>query len=227
MSPLIKAVIAAHVFCLSAVFPGHADHHFDENAQDAISEEQQALADELTAFLDAYEIAYDNQDYATVKSMWHEDTPIYMAEEVPMPLYGWERLTKYFDPVPGRKILDGIDNEYSEVRGKYISPNIAVATYRLDYDIKLVGMPATHGWSRIMAVFIKDDDGWKLSAYTEAPQGPATMVRNMMRDAPAGSDEEKAAYATTTATIKSLLEGSVSPGFDAFMDARKDLAPTQ
>ena len=227
MSPFCKAFYAVIVFVLGMNIAAQADHHFDENKTDAIAEEAQQLADELTAFLADYEIAYDNQDYATVKSMWHEDMPIYMAEEVPMPLYGWERLTKYFDPVPGRKILDGIDNEYSDVRAKYIAPNIAVATYRLDYDIKLVGMPASHGWSRIMAVFIKEDDGWKLSAYTEAPQGPATMVRKMMKDNPAETDEGKAAYATTTATIKALLEEAVSPGFAGFMDDRKDLAPTQ
>jgi ketosteroid isomerase-like protein len=203
-----------------------ADYHFTTEANVVTNSEEQ-LAAEITAFLSDYEQAYNNQDYKAVKSMWHDDgNPIYMAEEVPFPLYGQDRIDNYFNPRPGKRILDGIDNKYSKVRAKYISPTIAVATYRLDYDIKITGMAAMHGWNRIMAVFINTDTGWKLTAYTEAPMGPATMARKMMKTLPAETEEEKADYATTRRTIKSLAERSVSPGFDKFMETRKDLEPT-
>lgn len=213
---------------LFVMFPALAlaDYHFDKGKRDAISAADQQLADEIAAFLVDYQVAYNNQDYRAVKSMWVDDgNPIYMAEEVPFPLYGKDRMDNYFNPVPGRRILDGIDNRYSEVRAKYVAPNIAVATYRLDYDIKLVGMPASHGWNRIMAVFARADDGWKLSAYTEAPMGPMTMVRKMMQATPAETDAENAAYATTGATIKALAEKGVSPGFSDFLEERKDVMP--
>lgn len=77
-----------------------------------------------------------------------------------------------------------------------------------------------------MAVFVKTSDGWKLSAYAEAPQGPATMVRKLMKEHPAQTEEEKAAYATTSATIKALSEKGVSEGFAGFLEARKDIEPT-
>ena len=218
--------LALLALLVSAAPVALADFHF-QNKKDAINETEQKLAGEIAAFLKEYEEAYNNQDYRKVKSMWHQDgNPFYMAEEVPFPLYGQDRLDNYFNPVPGRKILDGIDNRYSEVRAKYVTPDIAVATYRLDYDLKLRGMPAAHGWDRVMAVFVRSADGWRITAYTEAPQGPATMVRKMMKEHPAQSDEEKAAYATTKATIKSLSEAGVSPGFDDFLEARKDLEPT-
>ncbi|MCP4000016.1 MAG: nuclear transport factor 2 family protein [Gammaproteobacteria bacterium] len=203
-----------------------ADYHYTTEANVVTNSDEQ-LAAEITAFLADYEQAYNNQDYKTVKSMWHDDgNPIYMAEEVPFPLYGQDRINNYFNPRPGKRILDGIDNKYSKVRAKYLTPEIAVATYRLDYDIKLTGMVAMHGWDRVMAVFIKTNAGWKLTAYTEAPMGPATMVRKMMKATPAVTEEEKADYATTRRTIKSLAESSVSPEFDEFLEARKDLAPT-
>jgi len=203
-----------------------AEYHFQKKT-DAVSSEEQQLAAEITAFLDRYAEVYNNQDYRAVKSMWMDDgNPIYMAEEVPFPLYGRDRMDKYFNPVPGRRILDGIDNRYSKVRAKYVAPNIAVATYRLDYDIKLVGMPASGGWDRVMAVFVKDGEDWKLSAYAEAPMGPATMVRKMMQAQPATSDVDKQNYATTRATIKMLAEGSVGPDFDEFLAEREDLEPT-
>jgi len=204
-----------------------ADMHFTASPNQPEDAEETKLATEITEFLSAYELAYNNQDYKTVKSMWHDDgNPIYMAEEVPFPLYGQDRMDNYFNPRPGKRILDGIDNKYSNVRAKYVGPGIAVATYRLDYDIKLVGMAPVHGWDRVMAVFIKTADGWKLSAYTEAPMGPASMVRRMMKAIPAESDQENADRKVTLSTIKSLSERTVSPGFDEFLDERKDIEPT-
>ncbi|MBT5890611.1 MAG: SnoaL-like domain-containing protein [Chromatiales bacterium] len=217
------------LICVFVLLPSVvlADFHFDAKKKNLISNEDMALAAEITAFLVDYETAYNNQDYRTVKSMWSADgNPIYMAEEVPFPLYGQSRLDGYFNPRPGRKILDGIDNRYSEVRAKYVAPGVAVATYRLDYDIKLVGMPAMHGWDRLMAVFVKEGESWKMSAYTESPMGPATMVRKMIKANPAATDAERADYATTQKTIKMLGQAGVSEGFDAFLEERKDLQPT-
>jgi len=203
-----------------------AEYHFQKK-RDEISAEDLQLATEITAFLAEYEEAYNNQNYRKVKGMWSSDgNPIYMAEEVPFPLYGADRINNYFNPVPGKRILDGINNKYSQVRAKYITPDIAVATYRLDYDIKLVGMPASHGWDRVMAVFVREDNNWRLSAYTEAPMGPATMVRKMMKELPATSDVDKLNYSTTRSTIKMLSESLVSPDFNEFLEARQDLQPT-
>ncbi len=210
------------------IFPlaANADFHFDASKKNLISDEEKALVEELTVFLKAYEAAYNNQDYRTVKSMWADDgNPIYMAEEVPFPLYGKARLDSYFNPRPGRKILDGIYNRYSEIRAKNVAPGVAVATYRIDYDIKLVGMPPSGGWDRIMSVFIKEDGEWKMTAYAEAPMGPATMVRKMIKANPATDEQMKADYKTTQKTIKMLSQAGVSDDFDEFMEARKDLEP--
>jgi ketosteroid isomerase-like protein len=221
----IFSLLAFSVFLVPAT--ALADFHFEAKKQDAVDAGDQQLAAEITAFLAEYEKAYNNQDYQAVKSMWLDDgNPIYMAEEVPFPLYGKSRMDNYFNPAPGRRILDGIDNKYSKVRAKYVAPTIAVATYRLDYDIQLLGRPPSHGWDRVMAVFVKDGEDWKITAYTEAPMGPATMVRKMMKATPAESEAEKADYATTKETIKSLSERGVGPDFAEFLEARKDIEPT-
>ncbi|HJP03926.1 MAG: nuclear transport factor 2 family protein [Gammaproteobacteria bacterium] len=203
-----------------------ADYHY-QNTEDAIVADEEKLAGEISAFLVDYAEVYNNQNYRALKSMWYDDgNPIYMAEEVPFPLYGKQRLDNYLNPVPGKKILEGIDNRYSEVRAKYLTPDIAVATYRIDYDLKLVGRAPMGGWDRIMAVFRKADGEWKLTAYAEAPMGPMTMARKQMKAIPAQTDAEKAAYETTTETLKMLSEAQVSEGFDEFLAERKDLEPT-
>ncbi len=216
----------AVLICIALPSISVAEYHYQQKT-DEISPADATLAAEISDFLADYAIAYNNQDYRAVKSMWLDDgNPIYMAEEVPFPLYGKDRLNNYFNPVPGKRILDGIYNKYSQVRAKYLTPNIAVATYRLDYDIKLAGMEASHGWDRVMSVFVRDGDDWKLTAYAEAPMGPATMVRKMMQQNPALTEVDKMNYSTTRSTIKMLSEAGVSPEFQKFLEARENLEPT-
>ena len=117
--------------------------------------------------------------------MWDRDdpNPIYMAEEVNPPMHGWNMLKAYFNPKPGVQVLDGIWNAYSDVRAHYLTPDLAIATYKLDYHIKVKRQKPMSGWDRVMAVFRRTDDAWKLVAYAEAPMSPLTMVRKMMENA--------------------------------------------
>jgi ketosteroid isomerase-like protein len=105
-----------------------------------------------------------------------------MAEEVDPPMHGWDRINKYFNPVPGVKILDGIFNEYTDVRASYLADDLAVATYHLRFDLKVRRQPAMSSWDRVMAVLRRKDGEWKLVAYAEAPMAPLTMVRRMLQD---------------------------------------------
>ena len=144
-----------------------------------------ALSAELQAWLNRYADAYNRQDYAALLNMWDADFagPIYIAEEVDPPLHGWERLRRYFNPVPGRSMLDAIRNEYSAVRATPLGPDLALASYRLRYAIKVRGQPAMAGWDRVLAVFRKRDGDWRLLAYAEAPMSPLTMLRRLLQDA--------------------------------------------
>ena len=143
------------------------------------------LSAELQDFLDTYAEAYNRQDYATLLTMWDQDYPhpIYMAEEINPPMHGWSVLNAYFNPKPGVQVLDGIWNGYSDVRAHYLSDDLAMATYKLTYHIKVKRQKAMSSWDRVLAVFRKKDDGWKLTAYAEAPMSPLTMVRKMLQEA--------------------------------------------
>lgn len=220
--------MACFIFLILLSLHSYADFHFEPDHGLSLSGQEASLVKEIESFLAIYAQAYNQQNYKAVKSMWKKaDLPIYLAEEVPMPLYGWKRIDKYFDPIPGKKILDGIFNEYTEVRAKKVSDDVVVATYRLDYDIKIINQKPLHGWSRIMSVFVKEESGWKLSAYSEAPMGPLTMVKKMMKQSPAQSQEQKQAYETTKKTIKGLLESTVTPEFESYLSSQKDQLPIQ
>jgi ketosteroid isomerase-like protein len=143
------------------------------------------LSRDLQAWLDAYAEIYNRQDYAALLNLWDRDDPdvVYMAEEIDPPMHGWGRLDAYFNPKSGVQVLDGIRNRYSEVRARYLAPDLALATYKLEFDIKVKNMKPMSSWDRVMAVFRRKDGGWKMVAYGEAPMAPLTMVRRMLQEA--------------------------------------------
>ncbi len=142
------------------------------------------LSAELQQFLNAYAAAYNRQDYDALLGMWDDEFPhpVYLAEEVDPPMLGWNRIRGYFNPKPGFTVLDGIRNTYTDVRANYLAEDIAIATYKLRFDIKVKRQKAMSSWDRVMAVFRRRDGQWKLAAYAEAPMAPLTMVRRMLQE---------------------------------------------
>lgn len=174
---------------------------------------QTALDRELSEFLDRYAALYNRQAYAELLQMWDTADPdaFYMAEEVDPPMYGWQTIKAYFDR-PGS--LDGIRNEYSEVRARHLAPDLALATYRLRFDLAVKGMQPLSSFDRVVAVFRRRDGDWKLTAYAEAPQAPLTMVRKLAKNSKTlGPAEQKALLKT----VQSLLEDTVPADFEQWL----------
>jgi ketosteroid isomerase-like protein len=148
-------------------------------------EQEDRLAAEIQAFLERYAEIYNRQDYAALLAMWDRDdaNPVYMAEEIDPPMQGWSLINAYFNPKPGVQMLDGIRNEYTNVKAHYLAPDLALATYRLRFDIKVKNRKPMSSWDRVMAVFRRRNGEWKLTAYAEAPMAPLTMVRRMLEQA--------------------------------------------
>lgn len=174
------------------------------------------LEAELTAFLARYAEAYNRQDYKALLALWDRDDPdaFYMAEEIDPPMHGWKLIDAYFAR-PG--VLDGIRNEYTSVRASYLAPDLAIATYRLRFDIKVRNMKPLAGFDRVVAVFRRKDGEWKLARYAEAPQAPITMVRKLGKDSKSLTPEQ---LKELLRTIQRLQEEAVPPDFDAWLRAQ-------
>jgi len=175
------------------------------------------LDGEITAFLARYADAYNREDYETLLGMWDQDDPdaFYMAEEIDPPMQGWKTIRAYF----GRSgVLDGIRNEYSRVRAHYVAPDVAIATYRLRFDIKIRNMQALSSWDRIVAVFRRKNGEWKMIAYAEAPQAPLTMIRKAVKTSKSlDPDQQK----ELLRTIQTLLQDAVPEDFDEWLEASR------
>jgi len=177
------------------------------------------LDQDITAFLARYADAYNREDYTALLGMWDQDDPyaFYMAEEIDPPMHGWKTIRAYFSR-PG--VLDGIRNEYSNVRAHYVAPDVAVATYRLRFDIKVKNMQALSSFDRIMAVFRRKDGEWKLIAYAEAPQAPLTMIRKALKTS---KSLDPAQQKELLRTVQTLLQDAVPEDFDAWLEKQQPL----
>lgn len=172
------------------------------------------LDSEIGAFLGRYAAAYNRQDYDALLGMWDTDdaNAFYMAEEIDPPMHGWKTIRAYF----GRTgVLDGIRNEYSKVRAHYVAPDVAVATYRLRFDIKVRNMQALSSWDRVMAVFRRKDGEWKMIAYAEAPQAPLTMIRKAVKTS---KSLDPAQQKELLRTVQTLMEDAVPEDFDEWLE---------
>ena len=174
------------------------------------------LDQEITTFLVRYADAYNREDYVAVLNMWDQDDPyaFYMAEEIDPPMHGWKTIRAYFARTG---VLDGIRNEYSNVRAHLVAPDVAVATYRLRFDIKVKTLPPLSSFDRIMAVFRKKGGEWKMIAYAEAPQAPLTMIRKALKSS---KSLDKTQQKELLRTIQTLLEDAVPADFDAWLKSR-------
>jgi ketosteroid isomerase-like protein len=174
---------------------------------------------EITAFLGRYADAYNRQDYTALLGLWDQDDPdaFYMAEEIDPPMQGWKTIRAYFSR---SGVLDGIRNEYSNVRAHYVAPDVAVATYRLRFDIKVKNMQALSSFDRIMAVFRKKDGEWKMIAYAEAPQAPLTMIRKALKTS---KSLDPAQQKELLRTVQTLLQDAVPPDFDEWLEQQQPL----
>jgi len=179
--------------------------------------EQSTLDQELTAFLAQYAEAYNREDYTALLGMWDQDDPyaFYMAEEIDPPMHGWKTIRAYF---ARSGVLDGIRNEYSNVRAHYVAPDVAVATYRLRFDIKVRSLPALSSFDRIMAVFRRKNGEWKMIAYAEAPQAPLTMIRKALKTS---KSLDKTQQKELLREVQTLLQDAVPDDFDEWLEKQQ------
>ncbi|MBN8279622.1 MAG: nuclear transport factor 2 family protein [Gammaproteobacteria bacterium] len=179
--------------------------------------DEAALDGEITAFLAEYADAYNRQDYAALLALWDQDDPnaFYMAEEIDPAMMGWPKIRAYFAR-PG--VLDGIRNEYTNVQAHYVAPDVAVAVYRLRFDIKVRNMEALSSFDRVVALFRRKDGEWKMIGYAEAPQAPLTMIRKALKTS---KQLDAAEQKRLLADVKSLLEDAVPADFDAWLETQR------
>ena len=159
---------------------------------------------------------WDTQNYSNLKSLWdaEDNNPLYIPEEkVDFPT-DWNSLERYWNPVPGKKILDGIRHDYSNIKINLISKEVAIILMDLNYDLKVINSQPLSGFDRVMCVVVKKDGDWKYSAYIEAPMNPMSQVYLMWKNSENKNDPE---YFDTYLQLLNLYEKAVPDDFSDYL----------
>ncbi len=156
------------------------------------------LQTEIEEFFAEYSRRWNSQDYGSLAELWDREdpAPFYRAMEREQPTATWPELERYWNPVPGRRIIDGLWNIYTRLRIKPVGADVAVVLFDLEWNIKVPRVKPMSGTDPGMAVLRRTPAGWRMVAYVEACMHPATYVRV-------------------------LVEGQVRPDFTRFLADRE------
>ena len=137
------------------------------------------LQAEIETFFVEYSRRWNSQRYATLAELWDREdaAPFYRAMEREQPTTTWPELERYWDPVPGKRTIDGLWNVYSNLRVKAVGSDAAVVLFDLQWDIKPPREKPMSGTDPGMAVLRRRPGGWRMVAYVEACMHPASYVR--------------------------------------------------
>jgi hypothetical protein len=137
------------------------------------------LQQEMEAFFAEYARRWDDQDdYSSLSEMWDEEdnAPFYRGMEKPGFFDTWERLTLYWDPDFKRKHVTALWYNFVNITAKLVGPDVAVAYFDAEWDMKAVSGPAISGTDPCIAVFKRKDGVWKMNSYVETCTHPAAYV---------------------------------------------------
>ena len=165
-------------------------------------------------FKDAERI-WDSQKYVDLRTLWDEDDPdpFYLAEEQADWKIGWDDLRKYWEPVPGKRMLEAIRMRFYDIKIKPLSDEYLFAVGRVRHDMKMRGpIKAWGGDARINALFRKKKEGWKFIAYAESHKTPVIYMQELYGK----WLKIPLIHKITNRFLMRLYEGNIHPQFEAF-----------
>jgi hypothetical protein len=135
------------------------------------------LAAEVALTLRCGELIYDRNDSdAFFDQLWsREQNVVFMSEQFYNVLYGRRLAEGYFKPP--LKNLYAYRERYSNIEAMALAPDLALATYRVRYDMHAITRTPLGGWSRIFAVMKKEDGRWRFQAQFEVPMSLVSQGR--------------------------------------------------
>lgn len=175
----------------------------------------QELQNEIEQVFRSAERIWDSQKYGDLKTLWdEEDTdPIYLAEEQADWKIGWDALRKYWEPVPGRRMLEAIRMRFYNIKVKPLSDEYVFAVGWVRHDMKMRGpMKAWGGDARISALFRRKKEGWKFIAYAESHKTPVIYMQELYKK----WVRIPLIHSITNRFLMQLYEKNIHPKFGAF-----------
>lgn len=108
-----------------------------------------------------------------------EPAPLYLGEEMPDWMVGWEALRWYFETPERFAFVDAMDYNPSNIRVRSLTPDLALATWDVFAEMKFRRGPPLGEKLRANAILRNTDDGWRFMYYAEAAKSTMTYIRDL------------------------------------------------
>lgn len=138
------------------------------------------LQAELQTLFDAVGACFEANDFDRLRTLWDADdpAPFYFAEEHEPLVASWPQLEGYWRIT--RDINMGCTARWTVANAKPMGAEHALAQFTLDWKIHVKGQPEPYGgFCRGLAALRRTPDGWRFTAYAEAPLAPMTYLRKL------------------------------------------------
>jgi hypothetical protein len=149
-------------------------------AQD--TNEDANLVAEMEAELKKQEEIWNSQDYQRIRELWDRDDPepFYVAAELEETIIGWPALDNYL--APPKSGLAAFRWGFSNVKARWLGSEFALALCDHWFEFQIVGknQRPKSGFDRLLLIYKKKPEGWKLILYANCPHSVETHVRALV-----------------------------------------------
>lgn len=140
------------------------------------------LASEIAPLLKAYEACWASRTPTKLRALWHpdEDNPYYVAEEVPVALFGWAKIEPYWRDA--EKILKRFSIRTWDLHCKAMAPDLAALQFMMHWNAEMAGLdPRPIGLDvKVFAIAQTSPEGWRFRhAYVESPLGALPYIKSI------------------------------------------------
>jgi len=130
----------------------------------------EALRVELSRLLDRQDQLWQALDFAALSGLWDaaEGRPVYIGDEYPAPIVGWQDLARHWAKLGGRLHSALMRSTLFEARR--LTDDIAVAVFLAEWQLVAVESPERHTGQRwVTAVLRRRDGAWRIVHHAESP----------------------------------------------------------
>ncbi len=152
--------------------------------QVSAAENKDKLQTEIEALINDMGARWAANTWTTIPNdFWDpkEPMPMYLAEEQPGWLVGWDQVREYFNPKKAG-FMQAANYEASNVHVRLIANDLAVATWNIYWQMKLRPTEAIGEKLRATGIFRKTAAGWKFIHYAEAPKSPSVYIQELYNE---------------------------------------------
>lgn len=133
---------------------------------------------EIDALFAAYAKAWKTSAPEDLKPLWDACAePVYLAEEIEATLDVWAQVEAYWAGNACNHADVALAFSGGVVRD--LAPDLVIAAYRMDWRIAFKDKPAMAGDNRVAAVLRRKPEGWRFTAWIEAPLAAITYMRKL------------------------------------------------